>query len=88
MRSSLHYVARQKRGTQRFKFMICMKMLILKLKARKSGKLLQANKKIFYQNKESNKSNVCKLILPQIRIQILNLVKSALVDIFTNIILE
>ena len=67
-------------------FLICIKMFILKLQARNTEKLLQAN--IFYQNKDVNKSNVCKVILSQIRLQRLNLDKSALVDIFTNVILK
>ena len=42
---------------------------------------------ISYQNKDLNKSNLCKVILSQIRLQRLDLDRSTLVDIVTNKIL-
>ena len=56
--------------------------------SKKARKSFASKYTISYQNKDFNKSNVCNIILSQIRLQRLNLDKSALVDIFTNIILE
>ena len=77
-----------KRGTQRFTFLICFKMFILKLQAKKTRKAIASKYTISYKNKNFNKSNVCKVILSYICKQRLNLDKFALVDIFINIILE
>ena len=51
------------RGTQRFAFLIYIKMFILKLQARKPEKLIASKYTISYQNKDFNKSNVIKVIL-------------------------
>ena len=60
--------------------MICIKMFILKLQARNLEKLLQANKQSPTRIKMSRKTKRNRFILPQIRIQKLNLATSALVD--------
>ena len=76
------------RGTQRFTFLICIKIFILKLQARNPEKAIASKNTSSYQNKDFNKFNVCKVICLYVRLLRLNLDKSALVDILTNIILE
>ena len=55
--------------------------------SKEPSKTIASYYKISYQNKDSNKSNVCKVILAQIRLQRLNLDTYASVGILTNKIL-